>query len=339
MVKEIKQKIHTLPHKAIDIGTMNIISAKKLSNGKIKTKRIRDAFLNVEISAFTEKMLQSGNINYIEKDGEYYIIGDDALDFGKIFNKEIRRPLKSGLISPREKDAFGILSLMIESLLKKAKPNEKCVYGVPAAPIDSEQDVIYHSSILGQIVSNLGYKAIEMREAHAIAFSEAEQDDFSCIGISMGAGMSNVCLTYRTLEIPQISFSVARGGDHLDSSAAKVRALNPSRITSIKESGIDLLNPKNGDEEAIVIYYKALIKYVLQNVINKIIMSNEVQIDTPIPIIVAGGTSMAKNFLPIFKEVFKEVSKGKFPIPISEIRQAEDPLGAVAQGLLVASQL
>lgn len=338
-VKEIKQKTHTLSGKAIDCGTMNLISAKKLSSGQIKTKRLRNAFLNVEISAFTEKMLQSGNVNYIERNNEYYIIGDDALEFGKIFNKEIRRPLKSGLISPQERDAFGILGMMIESLLKKAKPNERCVYGVPAAPIDSDQDVIYHASILGQIVSGLGYDATEMREAHAIAFSEASSNDFSCIGLSFGAGMVNACLTYRTLEIPSVSFAVSRGGDWVDEKAAKVRALNPSRITSIKESGIDLLNPKNGDEEAIVIYYKALIKYVLQNIIQKIIMSNEVQIDKPIPIIIAGGTSMAGNFVSVFEQVFKEVSKGRFPIPISEIRHAEDPLNAIANGLLIASQL
>jgi len=49
---------------------------------------------------------------------------------------------------------------------------------------------------------------------------------------------------------------------------------------------------------------------------------------------VSGGTSKAGGFLEFFKEVFEEKRK-KFPIEISEIRAAKEPLDAVARGLLV----
>ena len=69
------------------------------------------------------------------------------------------------------------------------------------------------------------------------------------------------------------------------------------------------------------------------------IVKKQASINLPyaIPIILSGGTSKAGNFLKLFQEGFKEAMKDRFPIQISEIRMAEDPLNAVAQGLLVAA--
>jgi hypothetical protein len=61
-----------------------------------------------------------------------------------------------------------------------------------------------------------------------------------------------------------------------------------------------------------------------------------IELPHAIPIIISGGTAKAKNFKEFFESAFNSV-KDKFPIPISEIRMATDPLNAVAQGLLVAS--
>jgi hypothetical protein len=43
---------------------------------------------------------------------------------------------------------------------------------------------------------------------------------------------------------------------------------------------------------------------------------------------------MAGNFVEIFKQQFATVQK-KFPVQISEIRHANEPLNAVAYGMLV----
>jgi hypothetical protein len=53
---------------------------------------------------------------------------------------------------------------------------------------------------------------------------------------------------------------------------------------------------------------------------------------------VSGGTSLAGGFLDKFKERF-ELHRAKFPIQISEIRSAIDPMTAVATGLLMLSQM
>jgi len=58
------------------------------------------------------------------------------------------------------------------------------------------------------------------------------------------------------------------------------------------------------------------------------------RIRKPLPIIVSGGTSLAGNFVEFFAEVFDKKAD-KFPFEVSEIRHADDPLNAVAIGLLI----
>ena len=53
------------------------------------------------------------------------------------------------------------------------------------------------------------------------------------------------------------------------------------------------------------------------------------------PIVVAGGTSLAIGFVERLRELIKE----DFPVPISEVKHAEDPLFAVCNGLHQAAKL
>jgi len=53
------------------------------------------------------------------------------------------------------------------------------------------------------------------------------------------------------------------------------------------------------------------------------------------PIVIAGGTSLALGFV----ERLRELTSKDFPIPISEIRHAGKPLFAVSEGLYQAAKL
>ena len=64
-------------------------------------------------------------------------------------------------------------------------------------------------------------------------------------------------------------------------------------------------------------------------------MQNDVELPDAIPFIISGGTSKAGGFLEVFQEQFARIKKQGFPIQISEVRAATDPLTAVAEGLLV----
>ncbi len=132
-----------------------------------------------------------------------------------------------------------------------------------------------------------------------------------------------------------IGMIVHNCGDWIDQNAAKAIGSTASKVCSIKESNIDISKPKNREEEAISVYIQALIDYSIENIIKHFSkVKSEITIPKPIPIIISGGTSKAGGFLDKFKERF-EVHKSKFPVQVSEIKHAHDPLTAVATGLLL----
>ncbi len=58
--------------------------------------------------------------------------------------------------------------------------------------------------------------------------------------------------------------------------------------------------------------------------------------NNPVPIVCAGGTTMAGNFLPRLKAALEDTD---LPIEISDVYLAKDPLNATAKGALVGAML
>lgn len=320
----------------LDIGTMNIVSARQIGD-KIETNRIRDAFIDLDADA--KKTLRLSKVDYIEHDGNLIVIGDSALNMANLFKREVRRPLSRGVISAGELDAQQILSLLVHHVLQEpVVEHEHCFYSVPASPIDDEnQDIIYHTEVFRKILSEHGYTAHPQNEAMAIIYSQCAKENFSGLAVSFGSGMCNIALSYQTVK--GMDFSVARGGDWIDAHAAKATGSTASRMCSLKEKGVDLANTGgNRDAEAIALYIRALIKYCLENIaIQFRKVQNTLNLPEPIPFVVSGGTSRAGGFMSVFEEEFDAVKKKGFPIQISEVRAAKDPMTAVAEGLLVLS--
>jgi acyl-CoA synthetase (AMP-forming)/AMP-acid ligase II len=64
-----------------------------------------------------------------------------------------------------------------------------------------------------------------------------------------------------------------------------------------------------------------LIQYTIEKIIEKISLDQEnLSIDSPIPIVISGGTSLPNGFLETFKRLFEE-NGSDFPYEISEIRR------------------
>lgn len=319
--------------RGLDIGTMNLVSARRNDDEEIVTARMRDAFLDLGQDA--KRMLKLSGVDFIDRDEDgIIVVGDAALDMANVFGREARRPLSAGLISAGEMDALDVLGVMIKSLLgDPAKAGEVCYYSVPAAPVDEDRDIVYHKGVFERIVSECGFKAVAGNEAMAIIYAETARDGFSGLSLSFGSGMVNAALAVSGVE--GMTFAIARGGDWIDAGAAKAVGATQSRMCAVKEKGLDLTAPEGRDQEALALYYRSLIEYALDQVAKEFIkVKDRFALPRPIPIVVSGGTSLAGNFLPFFEQTF-EAHRKKFPIEISGIRQASDPLNAVARGLLI----
>jgi hypothetical protein len=319
----------------LDCGTMNICCARN-DTGQIRITR--NVFL--PISDDSVSMSELSNISYVKSDdNELFIIGEDAFKFANIFGQAVSRPMEKGLISPREISAIDVLTLIVKDLVGPVKDRDVyCAYSIPAEAIDETRSVIYHTRVFGRILGALGVNHRPVNEGAAIIYSECSKERFSGVGISFGAGMCNVAIMYKGVEV--LKFSTSRSGDYIDNSVSESLSLVPNRVTSIKERKLDLAKGfmQEGDKkirrviEALEYYYSALINYTIKKIINEFNEKVDIEVDESLPIIISGGTSMPNGFLELFKST---LSQHELPFGVSEVRRAKNPLTAVANGLLV----
>lgn len=319
----------------LDCGTMFFVNASYVQN-EIIFKTQRDAFIDVENNAVSKNMLSKLKADFIESIDKrnLFVLGNEALEIASFFNKECRRPFSKGVVSTREQEALSIIKVMLHNLVGDAIiKDEKLYFSVPADPVDAEYNNVYHENVLKSFLNSFGYDAESLNEAFAIIWSELEEEDYSGMALSFGAGSVNIALSLYGISNKQQQFCISRSGDYIDISAARAIGVKASKITMIKEEGIDLLNPKTREETAIKFYYEDLIKYtcdVIEKKFNS--MENVPNFNKPITIVVSGGTSKIQNF---DKALENELKTKTLPFKIQQIKQAKDPLNAVAKGCLL----
>jgi hypothetical protein len=295
----------------------------------------RNVFLEVD----KDDIPEMADISYIESDeGDAYVIGTHAFELANMLGQKVSRPMEKGLISSSEDNAVDVLTLMIKDLIGETKDKEVyCSYSIPAEAIDDERSVTYHEGVFGRILNALGVNHTSVNEGMAIIFSECAKEKFSGIAISFGAGMANVAIAYKGIEV--LKFSTARAGDWIDKQVAADTGSIPNRVTNKKERYMKLkgeVNIKNKRDkkmlEALYYYHKALIEYTIKKIIKEFKDKVDIELDDPIPIVVSGGTSLPEGFVSLFEQ---SMMKEDLPFEVSEIRRAKNPLTAVANGLLI----
>ncbi len=331
---------------SVDVGTGNLASAETSEIGKEPSlRRVKDAFFKIDLKAFMagtaagfgENMLKASKAHYVKIDDALYILGDDAFKFANLFHKETLRPMAKGVLNPDEPMSAVMLGELIRGLIGKPVAADDCVYFcIPADPVDAEFDNVYHASTVKEIITKLGYTNVNvMNEGLAVVYSELQNECFTGLGLSFGAGMCNVAYSY--LGIPVLSFSISKSGDWLDQQVAQTVNETKNSVQAAKEAGIDLLNPKNNVEKAYAAYYESLIDYIIQQFV-KLYASKDKKslpnITEPITVAVAGGTSMAGGFLGLLE---KKLKSGGFPVPVAKVVQSTDPLMSIAKGLCNAA--
>lgn len=321
--------------RGLDLGTVNICaSAMSRSTGKVVHNVQRNAFLDVRADGFTQSLLRKFGIECVVRGSKAYIIGDQAFGMATIFDKAIRRPMKIGAGSAWEPEGAIIVQQLLEQLLgHPQKPGEVCVYSVPGESVDAEQNFIYHRGVLENSLRALGYAPVPMVESTAIVQGEFVNSDYTGLGMTCGGGTFNVCLTFKG--IPAMSFSTARGGDWIDQCVSQATRLPVAHVCDLKERGLHLYRTQNALEGAVAIYYRHLVKDTLQMLKRKMTEADWIpSVDKPVDIVCAGGTAMVGGFTELVRE---ELASAQLPIPVGDVRLAQDPLRAVATGCLRAA--
>jgi hypothetical protein len=301
--------------RGIDVGTMNIVSARQDGSDTVFTQQ-RNSFVEIEYSDMAEQMLSRSQVLHIRKDDSVYVVGDDALNFANIFKQET-------------------IKLILEQVAGEPKRhNERLFFSTPADPIDSELNTLYHQKTLESLLGDMGYDPEPINEGMAVVYSELADNDFTGLGVSFGAGMTNVCLSYYA--VPVMTFSIARGGDWIDEQTALATGQKVDKVTSIKEDDfrLDFKTDVGGVEGALSIYYDNLLDYVIKNIIAEV-NEEDVEEGLDIPVVVTGGTSSPQGFEKLFED---RLNESNVPFSISGVHKARAPMYSVARGALVAAR-
>jgi hypothetical protein len=290
----------------LDVGTSRIVTARQ-TNHEIKYATQLNAFVSIPYSKMTENALQKEGVPHSVDESEILVHGNESERFADLLNKDMTGKVEKG---------------------------GKLCFTVPAAPLGAEDNLTYHEATLRQVLSDLGYDTTTINEGLAVVYAEMESTNYTGIGISCGGGLCNVCLSYLT--VPILSFSILKAGDFIDSSAASVTGERPNHIRILKEQSF-YLNGHFEDklQQVLSVYYDDMIQTLVTGLRNAFQSARNVpKLTRPIPLVLSGGSAIPKGF----KERFETALRASdFPVDLSEIRMAADPLTTTAKGALVAA--
>jgi len=317
----------------LDVGTSRIVTARQVNN-EIKCDAQLNAFVTIPYSKMTENVLRKEGVPHSSDGNEIVVHGNESERFAALLNKDVRRTMTRGILNPDEEDNVRLIREITASLTGRAEKGQKVYFTVPAAPLGAEENHTYHERTIHQILTELGFEAKSINEGLAVAYGELESTNYTGIGVSCGGGLCNVCLTY--LSVPIVSFSIPKAGDFIDSSAASVTGERPNRIRILKEQSFFINGHfENKLQQVLGVYYDDMIQTLVATLRSSFqVVHNLPKLNRPIPLVLSGGTAMPQGFRDRFETVLRA---SDFPIELSEIRIASDPLNTTAKGALVAA--
>ncbi|HKW96123.1 MAG TPA: hypothetical protein VJN43_00245 [Bryobacteraceae bacterium] len=329
------QATEQIPVLGLDIGTSHIVAGRSFDQN-FQYERQLNAFVTIPYTKMAQNVLTKENIAHAVQGDQILVFGNQSEQFAEMFHVESRRPMTRGILNPGEADGLIVIRQLITRLLGRArKPGQTLYFSVPAhMPGFNDDKLTFHETTLRETLKELGYEPKSITEGLAVVYGELGDSNFTGIGVSCGGGMCNVCLAY--LSVPVITFSVPKGGDYIDSSSAESIKDLATSVRVQKERSFRF----NGFFEskvyhALSVYYDDVIHTLVKAMRERFSDAEHLpKLKQPIPLVLSGGTAMPGGFQDRFE---KALHAADFPIELSEIRVASDPLHSTAKGTLVAA--
>lgn len=318
----------------LDVGTSRVVAARQEGEGDAFEAQL-NAFVSIPYAKLTENSLKREKVPYAVFGDALVVYGNESARIADLLGQEVRRPMTRGILNASEPESIAQIKSIIQSVLGGANPDStKIAYSIPAPPLGAEDNLTYHDATVRQILNQIGYEDVRsINEGVAIIYSELEDTNYTGFGISCGGGLCNVALAY--LSVPVLSFSLPKGGDFVDASAASVTGEMVNRVRMIKEEGFHF----NGHftekvQQAITVYYDDMISSIVQGLKETFQATRNVpKLGRAVPVVLSGGSVLPEGFRERFEKALRLAS---LPVPISDVRLAKSPLHTTARGAMVA---
>ena len=322
------------PAIGLDVGTSRVVVALR-SGEDYQFDSELNAFVSMPFSKLTAAVLAKEGVPHSVQNNEIIVHGNESEKFAELMGVEIRRPMTRGTLDPKEPESLNLLRQIITNMAgQAAKEGQKLCFTVPAPPLGGAESLTYHESTMRQLLNSLGYETRAVNEGLAVIFGELDNSNYTGIGISCGGGLCNVAMAY--LSVPVMSFSIPKAGDYIDVSAASVTGERANHIRLVKEDSFHL-NGMHSDKlfHVIGVYYDDMIESLVNGMREAFAKVRHFpRIGRPVPLVLSGGTALPSGFRDRFEKALNAV---EFPVKISEVRLASNPLHAAAKGALVAA--
>lgn len=317
----------------LDVGTSRIVTARQ-AQGEFRYDAQLNAFVGIPYSKMTANVLRQESVPHAVDGDEILVHGNESERFADLLNKDIRRTMTRGVLNPDEPENVRLIREIVAMLTGKAEKGQKLYYTVPAAPLGAGDDLTYHEATLRQLLTEMGFETKSINEGLAVVYAELESTNYTGIGVSCGGGLCNVSFAY--LSVPILSFSIPKAGDFIDASAASVTGDKQNRVRILKEQSFYLNGHFEGKlQQALTVYYDDMIQSLVAALRKAFeVARNLPKLTRPIPLVLSGGTAAPKGFRERFETALRA---GDFPLAVSEVRMAADPLTSTAKGALVAA--
>ncbi len=318
----------------LDVGTSRIVVARQ-SGKEYKFQSELNAFVTLPLTNLTRTALDKEHIPHTVIGQEIVVYGKESEKMADLFRTETRRPMARGYINPDEPQSLVVLREVLSAMLGPAKrKGAKVYFSVPGQGHGMNGSLTYHEAAVKEAITSLGYAAHAIPEGLAVVYSELIDANCTGIGVSCGGGCSNVCLAY--MAAPVFSFSMPKAGDFIDLNVAHATGEVATRVRTLKETGFHF-NGSQPDRiyHALNIYYDDMIRSLVDAIAEAIRGIGRLpKLDRAIPLAISGGTAAPAGFRDRFERVLRSTD---FPIPVSEVRLATEPLHSTAKGALLAA--
>jgi hypothetical protein len=319
----------------LDIGTSRIVLARRVQNN-IEYHTELNAFVRIPFSRMTESVFRKEGVPHSVENEEILVYGNEAEKFANLFHVETRRPMSKGLLNPEEPEGPAVLARIVAHLAGKAGAESgKLCFSLPGAPPEGGDALKFHESVVRQVLGEFPFHLSTINEGLAVVYGEMEDSNYTGVGVSCGGGTCNVCLSY--LSTPIIMFAVEQAGDFIDAGAAAATGEMATRIRVYKEQGFHL-NGASSDkiQHALTVYYDEAIRNLVEAMARAFTAGTRglSRLERPAPLVLSGGTALPPGFRERFEVALRATD---FPLPVSAIRLAADPLHSTAKGALLSA--
>lgn len=268
-------------------------------------------------------MLSSGDVEYVERDGAVYAVGDAATDFAGMFDAPVESLLRGGVLTG-ERDVDAVLAeLLIEQVLGVGE-EEQAVFTVPSEPVDRTVETLFHRRTIDDRLAALGYEPESITRGVAAGYEGFGSDAPTGLSVVLGTGTSEVCLLDDGH--PVVQFGLGRGGSWIDRQVAGATDRDPGAVADERET-YDLTT---GDGDVLGMYYENFLSYVVDAVIEH---STDEADSAVLPVVVAGPAARPAGIGETLGELLAEADPS---FEVDEIRVFDDPVTAVARGARLA---